>query len=83
MELTEISTGEPRCWRLAGEEKTSSFLLGENPSKLNKMVFEWKEGAPAALDSARMEAACLGWYVWAVGVTADGLVLPFCGGQSE
>lgn len=39
MELTEISTRELRCWHLAEEEKTSSFLLGENPSKLKKMAF--------------------------------------------
>lgn len=29
MELTEISTREFKCWHLAEEEKTSSFLLGE------------------------------------------------------
>lgn len=50
MELTEISTRELRCWHLAEEEKTCSFLLGENPSKLKKWHFLRVEGAPATLD---------------------------------
>lgn len=52
MELTETSTREPRCWHLAGEEETSSFLLGENIHTQENSIFSgWKPEAPAALDS--------------------------------
>lgn len=73
MELAEISIREPRCWHLAEEEKTSSFLLGEYPSKPKQMAFfsEWKEGAPAALDS------------WPKGGCVPGVVRAVCWGHSR
>lgn len=39
MELTEIATRELTRWHLAEEEKTSSFLCGENPSNPRKTAF--------------------------------------------
>lgn len=58
MELTETATRELRCWHLAEEEKTSSFLYGENPSNPRKIAFSQsrrKELLPHQIPAWRLQ----------------------------